>query len=486
VDGLALLKTVEDPGMLAAGAPKLRARLEAQRDGLSLPYWRSLWDLEFRVAPKEAHEAVKRRVQADVEAWTKVRVLPTRDWYHLFTYASELTGDTTIRDWLEKTVAEQYPKSRLMALVDRARWSREHPRPPRTAKPDEYRAYSELEKKQLEALHAKYPNDPDVILDRWLYQARDTSRSLEGRRSIADAYAALQRRSPDFSWTSPPANVQLADYYVQWGVRLDQVRPLIQAGLRDAELETRYQAAPSMVPEEARSRQPDRIANTHFRALIVMADYYLLGKQLEQAQEVIRTGIANLQQRPIFPPGSPMAERDTGYRRSEWQKREARLAELAGRPPVSPADESQKAPTPLGLQFGPVLPGFETKDLDGRRWRTADLSGKITFVEVWASWCGPCRAEHPQIQQLHERLKGRNDLQLVTLSIDESAYLAESYMKSKGYSFPVIASKDVTEKLFPVIGLPQAWVVDRNGRRAPYYGGTRDPDRIIQELEKAK
>lgn len=94
---------------------------------------------------------------------------------------------------------------------------------------------------------------------------------------------------------------------------------------------------------------------------------------------------------------------------------------------------------PSGLEYSILLPAFEARDFSGKTWSLADEEGKATFVDVWATWCGPCRAEHPELQKLYDRIKDRKDIQVLTFSIDESAYAAESYMRGQTYSIPVIA-----------------------------------------------
>ena len=65
-----------------------------------------------------------------------------------------------------------------------------------------------------------------------------------------------------------------------------------------------------------------------------------------------------------------------------------------------------------------LLPEFELSDLDGRKWSLADLKGKVAFINLWATWCGPCRAELPYVQKLREQLKDRKDVVVLTLNID--------------------------------------------------------------------
>ena len=70
-----------------------------------------------------------------------------------------------------------------------------------------------------------------------------------------------------------------------------------------------------------------------------------------------------------------------------------------------------------------ALAEFELTDLDGRKWSTADLKGKVALINLWATWCGPCREELPYVQKLREKMKDRKDV--VILEVDEVAFLSE-------------------------------------------------------------
>ena len=107
------------------------------------------------------------------------------------------------------------------------------------------------------------------------------------------------------------------------------------------------------------------------------------------------------------------------------------------------------------------LPEMNVSDLNSRTWTTKDFEGKATLVYVWASWCGPCWPHLPGIQKLYDAVKSRRDIQIVTLSVDEDRQKVASFMKEKGYSFPVLVSKSYVDELLPDLTLWQSWVVDR-------------------------
>ena len=135
------------------------------------------------------------------------------------------------------------------------------------------------------------------------------------------------------------------------------------------------------------------------------------------------------------------------------------------------------------LKFQVALGNFEANDLSGRRWRTDDLRAKVTFVDIWSTSCGPCRREHPEIQRFYEKAKATSNVQVLTFAMDADPRRVESYMKENSYTFPVIVSEELVGKLFPAGGLPQAWVIDPEGRRSdPFVAWPSG--RVLLEVER--
>jgi len=108
------------------------------------------------------------------------------------------------------------------------------------------------------------------------------------------------------------------------------------------------------------------------------------------------------------------------------------------------------------------LGDFQAADLRGRVWRTAGLHGKVTLIDIWATSCGPCRADHPELQRFYESIRGNPKLQVLTFSWDADLQRVAAYMAAKHYTFPVILGADPA-KLFANDGIPQKWLVDPDG-----------------------
>ena len=110
-----------------------------------------------------------------------------------------------------------------------------------------------------------------------------------------------------------------------------------------------------------------------------------------------------------------------------------------------------------------AIPDFSLSDQHDKTWTLASLKGKATFINVWATWCGPCRLEHPYLQKLYERIKDRDDIQLITLNIDEDRSLVEPYLKENKLSFPSIYANSFVKEFAGSIGIPTSWISDSTG-----------------------
>lgn len=86
--------------------------------------------------------------------------------------------------------------------------------------------------------------------------------------------------------------------------------------------------------------------------------------------------------------------------------------------PVLLADFQKKYDKWDVARAGAVSPDFSAEDLSGKRWSLEDFRGKYVYLDIWATWCGPCRRELPYLKQLEEDFKDSN-IAFVGLSVDQ-------------------------------------------------------------------
>ncbi len=136
------------------------------------------------------------------------------------------------------------------------------------------------------------------------------------------------------------------------------------------------------------------------------------------------------------------------------------------------------------LGFSQSMKNFELDDINGNTFAfNENLNVDATVVTFWATWCLPCRKEHPALQSLKEKYGDR--LQIIAISIDSPRSLAKvkSYARSHDYDFVFLVDPDrevATELL--VNEVPQTFVLDRTGKIVYQHIGYSKGDEL--ELEK--
>lgn len=104
------------------------------------------------------------------------------------------------------------------------------------------------------------------------------------------------------------------------------------------------------------------------------------------------------------------------------------------------------------------------QDLDGRTISTSDWKGKVALVTFWATWCGPCRREIPDLIALQERYP--DHVQVIGISTDESGpETVREFAREWGINYPIVMQTPEINRQFPgVFALPTTFVVDPEGR----------------------
>ncbi len=127
------------------------------------------------------------------------------------------------------------------------------------------------------------------------------------------------------------------------------------------------------------------------------------------------------------------------------------------------------------------LPPLSMQALDGRTITTDDLYGKVTLVNFWATWCGPCRAEIPDLIKLQARYP--DHLQIIGVSADEGPVrVVEDFATAYGINYPIVMSTPELNRAFPgVMALPTSFIVDPKGRVVQTHIGLINPGVLEQE-----
>ena len=124
------------------------------------------------------------------------------------------------------------------------------------------------------------------------------------------------------------------------------------------------------------------------------------------------------------------------------------------------------APVPEGVEVGRRAPDFRALDIasgDTVSFREK-YGGQVTLVNIWATWCPPCREEMPAMQKLYEALKDKG-FRIAAVSIDEgSSKDVTAFTTSLGLTFDILHDKSgKIETIYQTTGYPESFLVDKNG-----------------------
>jgi peroxiredoxin len=154
------------------------------------------------------------------------------------------------------------------------------------------------------------------------------------------------------------------------------------------------------------------------------------------------------------------------------------------------AATDSEAPPPAA---GDKAADFHLTDLDGKTVSLSSFRGKVVFLNLWATWCGPCREEMPSMETLYEELKGNKDFVMLGVSEDEKGKsVVLPYVQKNGYHFDILLDpENKVGDSYGVSGVPETFIIDRQGRIVAHHMGGFDWSRqdvreALQELLDAK
>lgn len=146
--------------------------------------------------------------------------------------------------------------------------------------------------------------------------------------------------------------------------------------------------------------------------------------------------------------------------------------------------------TLLGIYPGVEAPEIEANTLAGTPFKLSALRGKIVLVDFWATWCGPCVAELPNVRKLYEEYHAAG-LEVVSISIDQNAGAIRKFLAKQPIPWPQIwAENGVKAPLsqrYGVTSVPATFLVGPDGRvRAKDLRGDELANLIEKEIAKQK
>lgn len=486
---------VETQARMAAA---LRARLVQSGEHEDFYLYETLWGLEFRTRPPAEHPALRRQIAEDLRRLEKMILAPDARLLAMLKSGAKQAGLS--KEEIERYSArltKEFPASYQAYTVAWESWKEEHKEP---EKPDDIEGWKAWKQRYLAALtqwKARF-TEAKWLEESWLNMALEL-KQLDEKAALPYILKPVEegerKGSRDMLWTYQTAARFILDNKFQaaraipwmkkaWdeAVRMDRMEDEDDT-LTDAERAERagrggYREWPALYLIRASRATGAKSVPSEIRAFVErpapakktrLPGYYEIRAQLAALESRRADALTYFQLSLLSrekPPGMYRGKiedtilddaREYFLQSGGTEEAFALWSARPKAPDVQLADGRWETPKK-------TLPSFELSDLSGKTWKLKQLEGKSLLINLWATWCGPCRAELPHFQKLYEQTKDRADIQVLTFNIDEELGLVEPFMQENKFTFPVLAAYHLVRELLDGVAIPQNWLVDGNGK----------------------
>lgn len=148
--------------------------------------------------------------------------------------------------------------------------------------------------------------------------------------------------------------------------------------------------------------------------------------------------------------------------------------------------EKKSVGKPLEEMNPSISESFTVKDENGKIINVSGLKGKVVFINFWASWCPPCRAEFPSIQKFFEKYRSRDELVFLTVNLDEDLDAGQMYLEKERFTVPFLFPNGNIPKEYFSGSLPTSVVLDKTGKIRMKHEGMADysKDSFYEEINQ--
>lgn len=138
---------------------------------------------------------------------------------------------------------------------------------------------------------------------------------------------------------------------------------------------------------------------------------------------------------------------------------------------VSPQPSAAVTPWAIEELAGKPAPQFSLPDMTGKKIDLNEFNGKVMLINFWATWCGPCRKEMPDLEKIQQKYQEKQ-FSVVAVSLDSDLGHVKAFLKRLPVTFPILhdPEMEVAEK-YGVFAYPTSFLVDRKGGIKKYYIG---------------
>ena len=504
------LKWSKDKELIARVAARLRRNVEARTDSAAAGAYFYVWSLEAALKRSDDQAENQARMQKDIERLFGPDFVHNSAWLNLIGSTAFLDGvSADVRRKAQAEIAARYPNSgaAISEAYAKATAGIKYPKP---ETPELAAAYWRQLWQAVLPLVKEWPATQWIAANMARAVSQDASAKPEQVAEIMTLYLAAIKQDPDGMRTSPPEPIDVAEHLVASSSRVDDVPELVFAGFAAANRETAPESANDVNGRSPKSLEQMRDA-WYLMGYLPLAEAYARLGRLSSAKDVLLQIEDKL--RKARPPDdasssekSRFAELDAPFwaLRGLYAEKEGRKADalvdyrnaIAMYPPRRPRpdrrDEVMASAERLWKSMGGTAQGWNDwasqsslrnfyagsggsaawaklaesapnlilVDALGNQWKPQDLAKKTTFVTMWASWCAPCRAELPYVEKLYQRFRGRDDVAVLALNVDDDPKAMNTALSElKIVSLPSIAARDFAYSVVAQMAIPANWIL---------------------------
>ncbi len=169
------------------------------------------------------------------------------------------------------------------------------------------------------------------------------------------------------------------------------------------------------------------------------------------------------------------------------------LVAISGRQGTRAPLGSEQSQSDATVAAGSQAANFKLEALDGHTVSLESLRGKVIFLNVWATWCGPCREEMPSMETLYEDFKNNKDFVMLAVSQDtKGRAMVAPYVEKNGFHFTILLDpENKISETYEMSGVPETFIIDRKGQIVAHHMGAFDWSRpdvkdALQQLLDSK
>ena len=504
---LPTLRWSKDKELIEREAVRLRKNVEARTDSEAVAAYPTLWSLEAALERSDRQSENRARMRRDVKRLFSPEFTRNSAWLSTIRASSSFDGALAgVRRKAEEELAVLYPDSGAAVSVEHAK-ALGGSRYPASGTPKEIEAYWRQTWRVTLPLVRKWPAVQWLASVAARAVTEDHSATPEQVSEVIGLFQQAVRLDPDGYRTLPPMPIDVAERLVKRGGPFDSVPELVLAGFAAADREL----GPDSVSDLTSAAGDSQLRDTwYLMGYMPLAEAYVCLGRLSSAKDALLKADAKLH--ALRPPANASSEERSqfGELAAEFWFVRGLYAEKDGRkmdalidyrnalalfPPRRPSpdrrEEVMAAAERLWKDLGGTTqgwsdwatqsslasfyagsggteawsklaessPGLILTDTLGNRWNPQDLAKKTAFVVLWASWCGPCRAELPYVEKLYQRFRTRSDIAVLALNVDDDPNAMNTTLKELGVSIPSIAARDFAYSIVPAMALPANWII---------------------------